>query len=78
MSNSTYDTYVSPLSTRYASTEMKFNFSDRKKFTTWRTLWTLLAQAEKVKQFFDAYTNINGFIDFLVAIFRNYLMLIIE
>lgn len=43
-----YDTYVSPLSTRYASTEMKFNFSDRKKFTTWRTLWTLLAQAEKV------------------------------
>lgn len=48
MANSVYDTYVSPLSTRYASTEMKFNFSDRKKFTTWRTLWTLLAQAEKV------------------------------
>ncbi|VVC26509.1 L-Aspartase-like,Fumarase/histidase, N-terminal,Fumarate lyase, N-terminal,Adenylosuccinate lyase [Cinara cedri] len=47
MSNSAYDTYISPLSTRYASTEMKFNFSDRKKFTTWRTLWTLLAQAEK-------------------------------
>lgn len=47
MSNSVYDTYVSPLSTRYASTEMKFNFSDRKKFTTWRSLWTLLAQAEQ-------------------------------
>ncbi|XP_050058749.1 adenylosuccinate lyase isoform X2 [Aphis gossypii] len=47
MANSVYDTYVSPLSTRYASTEMKYNFSDRKKFTTWRTLWTLLAQAEQ-------------------------------
>lgn len=56
MSNSGYDTYVSPLSTRYASTDMKFNFSDRKKFTTWRTLWTLLAQAEKVYIF-----NINPF-----------------
>jgi len=48
MANSVYDTYVSPLSTRYASTEMKYNFSDRKKFTTWRTLWTMLAQAEQV------------------------------
>jgi len=48
MANSVYDTYVSPLSTSYASTEMKYNFSDRKKFTTWRTLWTLLAQAEQV------------------------------
>ncbi|XP_050423765.1 adenylosuccinate lyase [Adelges cooleyi] len=46
MSNS-YDTYVSPLSTRYASVEMKYNFSDKKKFTTWRYLWTVLAQAEK-------------------------------
>lgn len=49
MCTSAYDTYVSPLSTRYASIEMKFNFSDKKKFTTWRVLWTLLAQAEKVK-----------------------------
>jgi len=55
MSNSVFDTYVSPLSTRYASAEMKFNFSDRKKFTTWRSLWTLLAQAEKV----------NGFVEFV-------------
>lgn len=56
-----YDTYVSPLSTRYASTEMKFNFSDKKKFTTWRILWTLLAQAEKVKFSFsisNIYTQI--------------------
>lgn len=52
MSTSVYDTYVSPLSTRYASTEMKFNFSDRKKFTTWRNLWTLLAQAEQVNFIF--------------------------
>lgn len=48
MSNSSYETYVSPLSTRYASTEMKYNFSDRKKFYTWRTLWIFLAQAQKV------------------------------
>lgn len=59
MSNSVYDTYVSPLSTRYASTEMKFNFSDRKKFTTWRNLWTLLAQAEQVNLiFYLQYQNI--------------------
>lgn len=58
MSDSMYDTYVSPLSTRYASKEMKFNFSDRKKFTTWRTLWTLLAQAEQVIFFYLPYHNI--------------------
>jgi len=43
-----YMTYRSPLVSRYASKEMAYNFSDRKKFTTWRKLWIYLAKAEKV------------------------------
>lgn len=43
-----YSCYSSPLNSRYASEEMKYNFSDRKKFTTWRRLWYNLAKAEKV------------------------------
>lgn len=39
--------YQSPLSTRYASKEMSYNFSDMKKFSTWRRLWVFLAKAEK-------------------------------
>lgn len=39
--------YQSPLVSRYASKEMAFNFSDVKKFTTWRRLWLYLAKAEK-------------------------------
>ncbi|XP_064612654.1 adenylosuccinate lyase-like isoform X2 [Liolophura sinensis] len=39
--------YRSPLTSRYASEEMAFNFSERKKFVTWRRLWTWLAKAEK-------------------------------
>ncbi|MGH0159983.1 UNVERIFIED_CONTAM: hypothetical protein FKN15_038334 [Acipenser sinensis] len=39
--------YRSPLVSRYASKEMAYNFSDRKKFTTWRKLWIYLAKAEK-------------------------------
>lgn len=42
-----YDRYVSPLSTRYASTEMLYLFSANHKFRTWRRLWIALAQAEK-------------------------------
>lgn len=38
--------YRSPLSTRYASKEMRYNFSDQKKFSTWRRLWIYLAKAE--------------------------------
>lgn len=41
------DSYVSPLSTRYASKEMSYLFSPDKKFRTWRRLWIALAQAEK-------------------------------
>lgn len=46
-----YSNYRSPLSTRYASKEMQFNFSDQKKFSTWRKLWIILATAEKVSLF---------------------------
>jgi len=41
------DSYQTPLNSRYSSTEMKFNFSDKKKFSTWRKLWLLLAEAEQ-------------------------------
>ena len=42
----THDSYVSPLSTRYASSEMQHIFSDDFKFRTWRRLWIALAKAE--------------------------------
>lgn len=43
-----YDSYRSPLASRYASPEMCFVFSDRYKFRTWRQLWLWLAEAEQV------------------------------
>ena len=39
--------YQTPLTGRYASEEMKHNFSDAKKFSTWRRLWFYLAKAEQ-------------------------------
>jgi adenylosuccinate lyase len=42
-----FDSYQSPFSTRYCSSEMQELFSARKKFTTWRRLWVLLAEAER-------------------------------
>ena len=42
-----HDRYISPLSTRYASDEMQYVFSDNNKFRTWRRLWISLAKAEK-------------------------------
>lgn len=41
------DSYISSFSTRYASKEMQYLFSDNKKFGTWRRLWLSLAKAEK-------------------------------
>ena len=41
-----HDSYISPLSTRYASPEMQHIFSDDFKFRTWRRLWIALAKAE--------------------------------
>jgi adenylosuccinate lyase len=44
---SDHSIYENPLITRYASKEMAQNFSDDKKFTTWRKLWIALAEAEQ-------------------------------
>ncbi|XP_075558843.1 adenylosuccinate lyase [Dermacentor variabilis] len=44
---STHTKYQTPLSSRYASAEMSFLWSDQKKFSTWRKLWIYLATAEK-------------------------------
>ena len=44
---SEHSRYVSPFSTRYASEEMQFVFSEDHKFRTWRRLWIALAKAEK-------------------------------
>ena len=42
----TREKYISPFSTRYASEEMQYLFSDTHKFRTWRRLWIALARAE--------------------------------
>ncbi|CAK9300543.1 unnamed protein product [Gordionus sp. m RMFG-2023] len=39
--------YQSPFSSRYASKEFLYLFSDHKKFSTWRRLWIILAKCEK-------------------------------
>ena len=40
--------YQSVLASRYASGEMSYNWSEMKKFSTWRQLWVNLAKAEQV------------------------------
>lgn len=42
-----YNEYESPLNSRYASKEMKYIFSQDKKFKTWRKLWIILAKSQK-------------------------------
>ena len=44
-----HDRYISPFSTRYASDEMQFVFSEDNKFRTWRRLWIALARAEQAQ-----------------------------
>lgn len=44
---SDHSQYQNPLTARYKSQEMAYNFSDDKKFSTWRQLWLWLATAEK-------------------------------
>ena len=44
---SEHASYISPFSTRYASPEMQFIFSEDNKFRTWRKLWISLAKAEQ-------------------------------
>ncbi|AWU43869.1 adenylosuccinate lyase [Blattabacterium sp. (Cryptocercus kyebangensis)] len=39
--------YKNPLVERYSSKEMLYNFSPKKKFTTWRKLWLALAECQK-------------------------------
>lgn len=41
------DIYENPLVERYGSVEMLYNFSPKKKFTTWRKLWLSLAEIQK-------------------------------
>jgi adenylosuccinate lyase len=42
-----YNTYTTPLTTRYASKEMCVLFSPATRHATWRKLWLDLATAEK-------------------------------
>lgn len=44
---SDHTAYISPFSTRYASAEMQYIFSEENKFRTWRRLWISLAKAEQ-------------------------------
>lgn len=41
------DSHHSPLNSRYCSNEMKYVFSPRNRFSTWRQLWVYLAESEK-------------------------------
>ncbi|MCJ1316621.1 adenylosuccinase ade13 [Xylographa vitiligo] len=41
-----YDIYQTPFNSRYCSSEMKYLFSPRNRFSTWRKLWLWLAEAE--------------------------------
>ena len=42
-----FTSYQTPLNSRYASNEMKRNFSEQNRYETWRKLWVYLAKAEK-------------------------------
>jgi adenylosuccinate lyase len=42
-----HDRYDNPLTGRYASPEMSALWSEQRKFSTWRRLWVVLAEAER-------------------------------
>jgi len=42
-----YRSYQNPLTGRYASKEMSYNWSPQRKHSTWRRLWLALAESEK-------------------------------
>src|SRR5262245_1228879 len=42
-----HDRYDNPLISRYASPEMSALWSEQRKFSTWRRLWVILAEAER-------------------------------
>ena len=42
-----YNVYQNPLTGRYASREMSYNWSPQRKHSTWRRLWLALAESEK-------------------------------
>jgi adenylosuccinate lyase len=42
-----HDCYENPLISRYASREMSSLWSEQRKFSTWRRLWVILAEAEQ-------------------------------
>ncbi|MBQ7401336.1 MAG: adenylosuccinate lyase, partial [Lentisphaeria bacterium] len=44
---SDHNSYQNPLTGRYASKEMSYNWSPQKKHSTWRRLWVALAESEK-------------------------------
>ena len=44
---SDHETWISPLSTRYASEGMRRNFSDATRHRHWRRLWLALAETEQ-------------------------------
>ena len=42
-----YNSYQNPLTGRYASKEMSYNWSPQHKHSTWRRLWLALAESEQ-------------------------------
>ena len=44
---SDHNRYENPLISRYASEEMATLWGDQRKFSTWRRLWVMLAEAEQ-------------------------------
>src|SRR3989339_1506943 len=46
MSNFNFNTYLSPLTWRYGSEEMRKIFSERHKYELWHKIWIALAEAQ--------------------------------